>query len=93
MGKGGTATVLVGEREVATLRVPRTHAGAYSLDEGASVGEDGGTPVSESYAAPAEFSGKIESVTIRLVPPRAGLASDKPAAEAGVLAARTAVLN
>jgi hypothetical protein len=40
----------------------------FSVEEGADVGRDGETPVIEDYgiAAPHEFTGKIEKVTIDL---------------------------
>jgi arylsulfatase len=40
----------------------------FSADEGADVGEDGETPVTENYGIPApyKFTGKINKVTIDL---------------------------
>ena len=38
----------------------------FSADEGADVGADEGTPVTEDYKAPYKFTGKIAEVTIEL---------------------------
>ncbi len=68
LGKGGTATLLVNGKKVAEGRVPRTTAGVFSMDEGAAVGVDEDTPVSEDYQAgkPSRFTGKIRKVTVEL---------------------------
>jgi arylsulfatase A-like enzyme len=66
-GKGGTATLSVNGRTVATGRVERTNAFVFSLDEGADVGVDEDTPVTEAYAAgpKGRFTGRIEKVTLQ----------------------------
>ena len=38
----------------------------FSADEGADVGADEGTPVTEAYKVPFKFTGKIGKVTIEL---------------------------
>jgi arylsulfatase len=68
IGKGGTVTLVVDGREVATGRVDRTVPIRVSLDEGLDVGEDTGTPVNLSYDVPFKFTGKISKVTIDLKP-------------------------
>jgi arylsulfatase len=65
-GKGGTGTLLVNGKSVATGRIDRTQCCAFSADEGADVGADDGTPVSEDYKVPFKFNGKIGKVTIEL---------------------------
>jgi arylsulfatase len=54
--------------KVAEGRIEITEAIVFSADEGADVGEDGETPVTEEYGIPApySFTGKIEKVTIEL---------------------------
>jgi hypothetical protein len=52
IGKGGTVTIIVDDREVAKGRVERTYAFRVSFDETLDVGEDTGTPVSEDYKVP-----------------------------------------
>ncbi|MGO9612825.1 MAG: arylsulfatase [Dissulfurispiraceae bacterium] len=66
MGKGGTATLFVNGKKVATGRIEQTQCCAFSADEGADVGADEGTPVSEDYKVPFKFTGKIDKVTIEL---------------------------
>ena len=66
MGKGGTGTLFVNGKKVATGRIEQTQCCAFSADEGADVGADEGTPVSEDYKVPFKFTGKIDKVTIEL---------------------------
>ena len=68
IGKGGTATISVDDKPVATGRVERTIPIRVALDETQDVGEDVGTPVSLSYDVPFSFTGKLEKVTIDLGP-------------------------
>ncbi|HSQ67856.1 MAG TPA: arylsulfatase [Polyangiaceae bacterium] len=65
-GKGGKVTLLVSGKKVAEGRVDRTQPRIFSVDEGADVGVDEGTPVSEAYQDGGRFKGKIERVTIDL---------------------------
>ena len=65
LGKGGTGTLFVNDKEVASGRIERTEALIFSLDETADVGVDGATPVVADYGAdPHHFDGKIKKVTI-----------------------------
>jgi arylsulfatase len=66
LGKGGTATLSVDGRKLASERLPRTIAFRMSLDETLDIGEDTGTPVSEDYAVPFRFTGELERVTIKI---------------------------
>jgi hypothetical protein len=66
VGKGGTGTIFVNGKNVATGRIDQTQCCAFSADEGADVGEDEGTPVTEAYQVPFKFTGKIDKVTIDL---------------------------
>ncbi len=66
IGKGGKGTLFVNGKQVATGRIERTQCCVFSADEGADVGEDGETPVTESYKVPFKFTGKIASITIDL---------------------------
>ena len=47
-------------------RIDRTMPVRFSFDETFDVGEDTGTPVSENYDVPFEFTGKIEKVVVNL---------------------------
>lgn len=66
LGKGGTATLSVDGDAVASSEFPRTIAFRMSLDETLDIGQDTGTPVSEDYEVPFEFTGEIEKVTIQI---------------------------
>jgi arylsulfatase A-like enzyme len=69
LGAGGTGTIFVNGSQVATGRIDNTNGLLFSADEGADVGVDEGTPVTEDYAGPNNrFTGKIERVTIDLKP-------------------------
>jgi arylsulfatase A-like enzyme len=70
LGKGGKGTLFVNGNKVAEGRIDRTQAMIFSADEGADVGEDGETPVVETYgiAAPYKFTGKIARVTVDVPP-------------------------
>jgi arylsulfatase len=65
VGKGGTATLLVNGKEVASGRIGRTQAMIFSADETAGVGVDDATPVTSDYKEyDNTFTGKILKVTI-----------------------------
>jgi arylsulfatase A-like enzyme len=66
VGKGGTGTLSVDSKTVASGRIEQTQCCAFSADEGADVGADEGTPVTEDYTVPAKFTGTIAGVTIDL---------------------------
>ncbi len=65
MGAGGTGSIFVNDKKVAQGRIDHTNALIFSADEGADVGEDLETPVTEDYKqGDNKFSGKIDYVTI-----------------------------
>jgi len=66
LSKGGTGTLFVNGKEVAKGRIEKTQFAIFSADEGADVGADEGTPVTEAYKVPFKFTGKIDKVTIDL---------------------------
>ena len=67
MGRGGMGTLLVNSQKVAEGRIEHTQCCVYSADEGADVGVDEGTPVTEDYKErDNKFTGRIHSVTIEL---------------------------
>ena len=69
LGKGGTATLFVDEKQVAHGRIPQTVVVRFSLDE-TFVGEDTGTPVVEDYVdkMPYAFTGTLKKLLIILEP-------------------------
>jgi hypothetical protein len=66
VGKGGTLTLMVDDKQVAQGRIERTIPFRFSLDETLDIGEDTGTPVSEDYRVPFKFTGKLNRVVVRL---------------------------
>ena len=52
LGKGGTGTIFVNGKKVAKGRIERTQCCVFSADEGADVGVDDGTPVTDDYKEP-----------------------------------------
>jgi arylsulfatase len=66
LGKGGTGTLFVNGKNVATGRIDHTQCCVFSADEGADVGVDEGTAVIDAYKVPFKFTGKIAKVTIEL---------------------------
>jgi arylsulfatase len=67
-GSGGLGRILLDGTKLAEGRIARTQPFMFSADEGADVGADLGTPVSEEYSVPAEFSGTISKITIEVQP-------------------------
>lgn len=67
-GSGGTGAIFVNGSKFAEGRINRTQPYLFSADEGADVGMDEGTPVTEDYHVPAKFTGTIEKVTIDVKP-------------------------
>ena len=65
-GGVGKGTLIVNGKPVATGRIERTQCCAFSADEGADVGADEGTAVTDAYKVPFKFTGKIARVTIEL---------------------------
>jgi arylsulfatase len=53
LAKGGLGRIFVNGNKVAEGRIERTQPMAFSGDEGADVGEDGETPVTEDYGIPS----------------------------------------
>jgi len=66
VGKGGMGTLLVNGKKAAEGRIEQTQCCMLSADEGADVGADEGTPVTEAYKVPFKFTGTIDKVTIDL---------------------------
>ena len=67
VGRGGTGTLTVNGKQVATKSLPRTQPFIWAWDETFDVGLDTGTSVDESdYQAPFPFTGKLEKVTFDL---------------------------
>jgi len=89
MGKSGTGTLSVDDRQVAQGKIERTIPVRFSLDETFDVGEDTGTPVVEDYLAkmPFKFTGTLNKVVIELGKSGLTAADEKHLEEAMKLAA------
>jgi arylsulfatase len=69
LGKGGTGIILVNGDKVAQGRIDHTQAIIFSADEGADVGMDSETPVSDDYKpGDNRFTGKIHKVVVEVGP-------------------------
>jgi arylsulfatase len=68
LGKGGNGTFIIDGIEAGKGRIDNTNANMFSLDEGADVGMDEATNVSNNYKAghSSKFNGAIEQVTIEI---------------------------
>ena len=84
LGKGGTGTLFVNGKQVASGRIERTQFAIFSADEGADVGADEGTPVTEDYKVPFKFTGKIAKVTVDIAPMKAADKAEEEKARAAV---------
>jgi hypothetical protein len=69
LGAGGTGTIIVNGKQIAKGRIENTNALTFSADEGADVGLDAETPVTEDYKqGDNKFTGKINKVTVDIKP-------------------------
>jgi len=68
LGKGGTGTLFVNDKQVAQGRIERTQPMIFSADETADVGIDLATPVVETIGCEARsrFTGQIPRVTVEI---------------------------
>ncbi len=90
IAKGGTVTMYLDDKKVGEGRVDKTIFGRFSADETFDTGLDTGSPVSDQYAAPFRFEGKLDKILIDIAPTRLGngdqQAVDKASAAAGAAA-------
>lgn len=66
-GRGGTFTLRVDGRQVASGRIERTIPFKFGGDD-ATIGRDAGTAVSDDYQLPFAYGGKLDSVVVELGP-------------------------
>ena len=77
-GAGGVGRISLAGAKLAEGRISRTQPFAFSADEGADVGEDLATPVTEDYQVPAKFTGTIRKIAIEV---QTILAADRSAVD------------
>jgi arylsulfatase len=68
IGKGGTVTLLVNDKQAATGHIDKTEPARFSADETFDIGCDTGSPVSADYQSPFPFTGTLKKVEIKLEP-------------------------
>ena len=68
LGAGGTARLFVNGEKVGEGRIDKTNGMLFSLEEGADVGADTSTPVTNEYESPFAFNGKISWVKVNVSP-------------------------
>ena len=70
LGKGGTGTITVDGVEAGRGTFPHTIPFALEASETFDVGSDTGTGVNDAdYQTPFAFDGKLNSLTLKLLPP------------------------
>src|SRR5262249_48170317 len=73
LGKGGAGTIFINGEKVAEGRIDKTQGMIFSADEGADVGQDGETPVTDDYKERDNaFTGKIHKVVVEIAPLKLG---------------------
>ncbi len=65
-GKGGTGTLSVDGKMLATQKMEHTIPFIMALDESLDIGLDTRTPVDDSYKLPFKFTGTIDKITYKL---------------------------
>lgn len=84
IGRGGTGTLKVDGKEVATQKMERTIPLLLQWDESFDVGADTGTPVDDQdYQVPFEFNGKLKKLTLVINRPQLSPADIKLLTEEG----------
>jgi arylsulfatase A-like enzyme len=66
LGRGGTGSLFINGTKVGEGRIEKTIPYRVAFDETFDVGEDTGTPASESYQVPFRFGGKLSRVRVVL---------------------------
>ncbi|QDU82310.1 Arylsulfatase [Polystyrenella longa] len=61
-----TVTLFANDKQVAEGRVKKSIPNRVTLDETLDIGFDTGTPISDEYELPFRFSGKLNTLTIKL---------------------------
>lgn len=70
IGRGGTGVLKVDGKEVARNSMERSIPLILQWDENFDIGADTGTPVSDDYQVPFEFTGKLDKLTLTIDRPQ-----------------------
>ena len=83
IGRGGTGTLTVDGKVVASQKIERTVPLILPVDETFDVGSKTGTPIDDrDYQVPFKFTGKINKVTIAVESPKLTAEDEKKLADA-----------
>ena len=83
IGRGGTGTLTVDGKVVATQKMERTVPLILPVDETFDIGSKTGTPIDDrDYQIPFTFTGKINKVLISVEPPKLTAEDEKKLADA-----------
>jgi arylsulfatase len=78
LAKGGTGVLSVDCQEIARKTIPNTMPVMMTIDESFDVGVDTRTGVDDQdYQPPFRFTGKLNKLTIKLVPPKMAAEEEK----------------
>jgi hypothetical protein len=78
IGRGGTGTLTVDGKTVATEAIQRTVPLILPVDETFDIGSKTGTPIDDrDYQVPFAFTGKLDKLTISVEPPKLTPADEK----------------
>ena len=79
MAKGGTGVLSVDGKEVDSKTIPHTIPSLMTIDESFDVGVDTRTGVDDKdYQPPFRFTGKLDKLTIKLMPPKNDRGGESP---------------
>jgi len=70
LGRGGTGVLKVDGKEVARTSMERSIPLILQWDENFDIGADTGTPVSDDYQVPFDFTGKLDKLTLTIERPQ-----------------------
>jgi arylsulfatase A-like enzyme len=70
IGRGGTGVLKVDGKELARNSMERSIPLILQWDENFDIGADTGTPVSDDYQVPFEFTGKLDKLTLTIERPQ-----------------------
>jgi len=70
IGQGGTGVLKVDGQEVAREAMPNSIPLIMQWDESFDIGADTGTPVSNDYSVPFNFTGKLDKLTLHIERPK-----------------------
>jgi arylsulfatase len=70
IGRGGTGSLKVDGKEVASKTMEHTIPLIMQWDENFDIGADTGTPVSDDYQVPFKFTGTLDKLTLKIDRPK-----------------------